>query len=105
MTIHRAVGILQRSPSVRLMTLDETKNFLRDGEQLLFEPVELSLLRAELRKAKQWKSRIDRLGENLLQADDDEISEIVAEANTICIDLSSSLQVRIFAYVIELSIC
>lgn len=98
------VGMLTRDSTCRLMSIDDLKNFLRDGEQVLFDIPEVNLLRTELRKAKQWKTRVDRLGDKLLQANDDEISELVTDAATICVDLSDSLQVHFmypFAYIIQ----
>jgi hypothetical protein len=87
-----AKGMLSRDSNHPLLSIDDLKAFVRQGEQQLFDLPEIVLLRAELKKAKQWKTRVDRLGDKLLQADDAEIAELVEDAKGICVDLSEHLQ-------------
>jgi len=75
------------------MVYDDLKLFVKDGESLLFDVPELHQLRSELKKAKTWKLRVDKLSDKLLQTNDVEINELITEASTICVDLSESLQV------------
>jgi hypothetical protein len=88
----RARGMLAKDRSF-YGDLDNLKVFIKQGETLLLDATtELTALKSELRRARQWKSRCDAFQATDSNArSQEELAQLTKDAETICVDLRSDL--------------
>jgi hypothetical protein len=78
--------------SSAFLTLDELKEFIKQGETILFmnNASELTSLRSELKKGKQWKNSFEALTQNeeMIQSKMTDINDLIAESKSLRVNVS-----------------
>lgn len=89
----RARGMLAHDKHC-LLDLEKLKLFVKQGESLLLDTsTEVSSLKNELKKGRNWKVRCDALLEqDAGSRDQDQLSQLSKDAEALCVDVSADLE-------------
>lgn len=89
--LRKARGMLVRDPSC-MMSAEQLKDFIKEADKVILEHnEELSKLRTEQRKAKNWKQKLDAFQEGGGSGQGEVFEELKREAESLCVNVQEEI--------------